>query len=210
MKKIILFIFTCALTISTNAQTIKDYFKTCPPEIFMSLDSAACTNISNLLEKGTYNCYVTIFGDSVSMKRPNDNYMSLEYSIVKVQLKLIDDVLVISKTVGSDCKESEVLFYDKEWNLKSSWLFGSKRSKMMPSDKDILKELLVKPDTMDVSEFERLKTYPDPLLVSAELSENTDEIIMNPSCPMLSDEEKAQIQQVFNQKTFKWTNGRFK
>ena len=210
MKRIILFILTCVLILDSNAQTIKDYLKTCPTDIVMSLDSAAFSNISNLLEKGSYKGYITIFGDSVSMNQPNDNFITFEYSNVKVQVKIIDDAIVVSKTIGDEIKESELFFFDKEWNFKSSWIYGCKHSKMMPRDKEIYAELIVKPDTIDSSDFERLKTYPDPLLVSAELSEDTDEIILKPYCPLLTRDEKAELEPILKQKTFKWTNGKFK
>lgn len=210
MKKLVLFIMLCVATLGSKAQTVKDYFKTCPAGIFVSLDSAACTNICNLLDKGQYNGYITIFGDSVSMKCSNDNYISLVYSNEKIQLKVIDDMLVLARTVGEEFKESEVTFYDKQWNLKSSWIYGTKNSEMMPDDKITFKDLVVKPDTLSVEEFERLKLFLDPLLVSAELSEFTNEITLSPYVPMLTDEEKKEISPILKQKTFKWTNRRFK
>ena len=210
MKKLILFIVLCAVTVASNAQTVKECFKKCPPGIFVSLDSAACTNICNLLDKGQYNGYITIFGDSVSMKCYTDNFISLEYSNEKIQLKVIDDMLVLARTVGVEYKESEVTFYDKQWNLKSSWIYGCNNSEMMPDDKITFKDLVVKPDTLSEEQFERLKLFLDPLLVSADLSEFTNEITLSPYVPMLTDEEKKEISPILKQKTFKWTNRKFK
>lgn len=190
------------------AQDIKDYFKSSPAELFESVDSTARVKMCSLIDEGSVNGAFTIFGDSIHINKVNDNFMSFAYSNAEVQMRNTGSMLVVAKTYAGE--DSELYFYDYDWKLKSLWVYGTHKSDMMPSDEEIFNALVVKPDTMSISDFESLKLYFDPLLVKAELSESDNELKLQPFCPMLTDEEKDKINTILKQKIFKWINKIFK
>ena len=210
MKKLVLFIALCIAYIGADAQNIREYIKTSPAELFVSVDSVGRAKMYDSMLQGAAPSAFTIFGDTIKINTVNDNFASFSYSGTDVQVRNVGDMLVVAKTYGAESRESELYFYDYDWQLKSSWIYGTKKSEMMPCDEAVLSVLVIKPDTMSASDFEDLKLFFDPMFVVAELSESTNELTLKPVCPLLSKEEKERLQPVLKQKTFKWTNKTFK
>ena len=210
MNRLFAISLAALMSSSLSAQDIKHYFTKSPSALFHPIDSLDRTQMCNLMDKGNSTGVITMFGDSVKMHKLTDSFIAFSHSNVDIQIKLSDDVIVIVRTYGKESRNSEVSFYDTSWKQKSSWIYGSVHSKQMPSDKKIYEALIVKPDTMSNDEFERLQLYFDPMFVTAELSADSDDITLKAECPLLTDEEKTKLEAVIKQKTFKWTNGKFK
>ncbi len=194
---------------TADAQNIKDYFKSSPASLFQNIDSVSRNIMFDKTDAVPYYSGVkTIFGDSVMVNKVTDNFIAFKSSNLDVQMMLSDDVIIVCSTYAD--KNSEVSFYDTDWQLKSSWMYGTIHSKKMPSDEKIFDALVVKPEDMSEERFERLKLYFDPMLVRAELYDEGNVIKLTPFAPMLSDEEKTELKPVIKQKTFKWINGKYK
>ena len=211
MKKFFVLIAALAASLYVaDAQNLKQCLKTAPAELFLPADSLNREKLFNVTGSIGYSGAQTIFGDSVMISRVNDNFISFDYASACMEIKKIGGSIIVAKTVGNRFKESELYFYDASWNLNSSWIFGVKHSDYMPCDEEIRQNLIVRPDTMSMEDFESLKKSFDPFMVRVSLSDIEDKITLEPVCPLLFDEEKTRVQSLVRQKIFKWTDGKFK
>ena len=142
MKKLLFIISALVLCQNISAQVVKDYFKNSPKELLISVDSINRVRMCDLKEQGLFGGAVTIFGDTITVIDMKDDFMSFSYSNADVQIRLADKkTIIVSKTVSAPLADSELYFYDTDWELKSSWIYGAKRSKMVPNDKELFAQL---------------------------------------------------------------------
>ena len=68
-------------------------------------------------------------------------------------------------------------------------------------------QLVERPDSMNIDDFERLCSYFDPQLIEAVLDPADSSLTFSLSMPMLSETEKKQLQAILVQRKLKW-NGK--
>lgn len=114
-----------------------------------------------------------------------------------------DSILCLVKTIGCIDGESEVAFYDQQWNALDSKAFwgGTDIS-------ELSNMLLVKPDTMSQQRFEELTNIIELKILHAEMLPLTNSMRLSMSLPMVSSEDKKHLNAILMQREFKW-NGLF-
>ena len=62
---------------------------------------------------------------------------------------------------------------------------------------------------MTVERFEELKKYMQPRLLAIHLSPYSDELIVNPSIPLVSKEDRLLLESIVVQRKLKWNGVKF-
>lgn len=104
-------------------------------------------------------------------------------------------------TVKAPEAESHISFYTVDWKE-----LDGKDLLIVPS----FDAFWTKPDTMTTERFNTLRKYVDPMMVSASLSSHDNSITFTLAKPLLSNEEKKQLEGVCLQKKLFWNGKIFK
>ncbi len=123
---------------------------------------------------------------------------------VRMQLALLprlndDSLICMVQTFMGEAPESEVAFFDTQWqHVDADGLLEKVPSSM----------LLHRPDTMTVERYEQLVRLLDPVMVAADVSPDKS-ITFSLSMPMTTKEEREELKSVILQKKLKWNGKRF-
>ena len=125
------------------------------------------------------------------------------------QMKLLpleqqDSVLCLVRTFAGPEKESDVLFFDQQWQpLETDRFFPTGALGGMED------RLLLRPDTMTEARFAELKAMVEPVMVAAVLFEHENAIVFRLALPLLSTEDKEKLNAIKMQRKFNWNEGKF-
>ncbi len=140
-----------------------------------------------------------------------NRYLSATISeSLRIQLRLLpstqgDSLLCMVRTFLAPEAESELHFYTRQWTevlIKHCFERGRSLQELAPS-------LIVKPDSMSESRFAELKQLIDPIMVSASLSPENDSVDVSLSLPLLTEDERKQINTIILQRKFNWNGATF-
>lgn len=197
---------------SVNAKSLKELWISMPDSLAFTLNQSMRTELVELQEMGVKSEVTNMLGTNAVLDTLTHDFAQVRLSkAAMLQMKLLpydagkDSLLCMVKTYAAPEKESEVLFFNQKWeSLNPSAFFGSQ------SFDDILNSLIEKPDTMSEEKFEEIKTMLEPKMMSALLFQHENMIVFRLSLPLLSAEEKKQVNAVKVQRKFKWIDNEFK
>ncbi|MBO4658815.1 MAG: DUF3256 family protein [Prevotella sp.] len=112
-----------------------------------------------------------------------------------------DTLICMVSTFLGPQPESLVSFYDSSW-------------RKVPSE-GMLPELdaqsfLLRPDTMDIDEFEKMASLVDPVMISAEFLPTDDTLVYRLSTPLLSKSDRERLDAILVERKYKWDGNSFK
>ena len=108
--------------------------------------------------------------------------------------------MCLVKTVRKPLAESSISFYTTDWQPVES-RFG------LPDigDAGVMMQMLVeRPDSIDAIRFNRLCSYIEPVMVSADCSNDDNIITYSLSLPFVTKDKADEIKAVIKKKSFKW------
>ena len=136
----------------------------------------------------------TLTADFASVRLNASSMMQLRLMPVPDQ----DSIICMVRSVLGPVAESEVLFYDQNWNRIGEQSLSA------------YEELLIqKPDTMSQQRFEELKAMLHPALIKAALSINDNTLTLDMEAPILFKDEKVQIKSIIMQRKLNWDGKSF-
>ena len=196
---------------AVNAKSLRELWISMPDSLAFTLNQSMRTELVELQEMGVKSEVTNVLGSNAVLDTLTHDFAQVRLSkAATLQLKLLpydagkDSLLCMVKTYAAPEKESEVLFFNQKWeSLKPSDFFGSQ------SFDDILNSLIEKPDTMSEEKFEEIKAMLEPKMMSALLFQHENIIVFRLSLPLLSAEEKKQVNAVKVQRKFKWVGNKF-
>lgn len=196
---------------AVNAKSLRELWISMPDSLAFTLNQSMRTELVELQEMGVKSEVTNVLGSNAVLDTLTHDFAQVRLSkAATLQLKLLpydagkDSLLCMVKTYAAPEKESEVLFFNQKWeSLKPSDFFGSQ------SFDDILNSLIEKPDTMSEEKFEEIKAMLEPKMMSALLFQHENMIVFRLSLPLLSAEEKKQVNAVKVQRKFKWIGNKF-
>ena len=196
---------------AVNAKSLRELWISMPDSLAFTLNQSMRTELVELQEMGVKSEVTNVLGSNAVLDTLTRDFAQVRLSkAATLQLKLLpydagkDSLLCMVKTYAAPEKESEVLFFNQKWeSLKPSDFFGSQ------SFDDILNSLIEKPDTMSEEKFEEIKAMLEPKMMSALLFQHENMIVFRLSLPLLSAEEKKQVNAVKVQRKFKWIGNKF-
>ena len=112
-----------------------------------------------------------------------------------------DSLLCVVSTFLGPQPESVLTFYDKEWHP-------------VPAD-DLVPQiqaadLMHRPDTMDVDEYDRLVRLIDPVMTSASFSPSDASLKFRLSTPLLSANDRQRVDAILVDRKYQWDGRAFR
>lgn len=205
MKKFTVFMCAIALAMCAHGKSLRTLWVSMPDSLAPSLDKNLRTELVELQEMGIKPEVNNLLGSTSVMDTITHDFLQVKLSaLASLQMKLLplsdgDSVLCVVNTVAAPEKESEVFFYDQQWNmLDVKRFFGGK------SLSEIRESLIQRPDTMSEAKFSELKSMIEPRMLSATLFEQEKSIVFHLSLPLLSEKDKKLVSAIRVQRKFNW------
>ena len=131
-------------------------------------------------------------------------------AVADMQVRLLSapdssQIVCLVKTVRKPLAESSISFYTTDWQPVES-RFG------LPDigDAGVMMQMLVeRPDSIDAIRFNRLCSYIEPVMVSADCSNDDNIITYSLSLPFVTKDKADEIKAVIKKKSFKWDGETF-
>ncbi len=146
------------------------------------------------------------FGDTSKIDTVSNDFASLTLAeslhvqMIALPYEKTDTVVCMIKTYYGPEAESVISFYDLNWNRLAD-------ADLMPQIDD--DEFFAKPDTMTEQRYDELKRWIEPVIRKAEIIPSLQQIVFTLSTPMLTKEEKTQVNAILLQRKVKWAGKMF-
>ncbi len=197
----------CLLLASSTvgARSMKDLLVSMPDSLVPYLDKNLRLEFAELQEMGVKAEVQNLLGDTSVMDTLTADFVQLRTSRVStLQMKKLpvsggDSLLCVVKTFSGPEKDSELYLYSQDW-------------KPLPCSFDLQSlagALVQKPDTMNEERFVELKGMIEPKMVYALLLQHEDALVVRLSLPLLSEEDKRQVNAIKMQRKFNWNGKTF-
>ena len=142
----------------------------------------------------------------------NDDFAKIDLSksaMILIKLLPVSDtakIICMVRTIKTPLPESDIRFYNTDWSpIKSKFNLPDLRN-----DDEMLAMLTQRPDSMTEAKFEELRSYIEPVIVSADIPDGGYKITLNLNIPFTTKEERKNIKAIIRQKSFKWNGKTFK
>ena len=206
MKRTAIAILVVVMAFPAMAQrTMRDFIITMPDSLVEYLNKTKRTEMVDFYDMGVKAETFNLLQGSTVLDSLTSTFADISVNkSQRMQLALLplheaDTLICMVNSFLGEAPESEVHFFNTQWMP-------------MPS-KDFLDEvtasqLMQRPDTMDVERYDELVKFFDPVMIAAVLTPDSN-LIFQLSTPMVTTEEKKQLDAIVLQKKFKWNRQRF-
>lgn len=190
--------------LSLNAKPMRDLWQSMPDSMIPYLTKNQRIELVDFMDMKVKADVKNQFGEETVMDTLTSNYTSVRLNASSVmQLRLMpvpgqDSIICMVRTVLGPVAESEVLFYDQEWNKIGEQSLSAYQA-----------QLVQKPDTMSQQRFEELKAMLHPALIKATLSIDDNTLTLDMDAPILFKDEKVQIKSIIMQTKLNWKGKSF-
>ena len=186
-------------------RTMRDFIITMPDSLVEYLNKTKRTEMVDFYDMGVKAETFNLLQGSTVLDSLTNTFADISVNkSQRMQLALLplheaDTLICMVNSFLGEAPESEVHFFNTQWMP-------------MPS-KDFLDEvaasqLMQRPDTMDVERYDELVRFFDPVMIAAVMTPDSN-LIFQLSTPMVTTEEKKQLDVIMLQKKFKWNRQRF-
>ena len=206
MKRTAIAILVVVMAFPAMAQrTMRDFIITMPDSLVEYLNKTKRTEMVDFYDMGVKAETFNLLQGSTVLDSLTSTFADISVNkSQRMQLALLplheaDTLICMVNSFLGEAPESEVHFFNTQWMP-------------MPS-KDFLDEvtasqLMQRPDTMDVERYDELVRFFDPVMIAAVITPDSN-LIFQLSTPMVTTEEKKQLDAIVLQKKFKWNRQRF-
>lgn len=112
-----------------------------------------------------------------------------------------DSILCVIDTYKGSASQSVIRFFDKQWTEITS------EGKIQLYK---IVDFLHKPDTMSIGEYRELREMLVPELIEYGYDISTNSLIVSPSLPLLTTDDRNRINRIISKKLLKWHGAMFK
>ena len=148
----------------------------------------------------------TIAADYMAVRTSSSARMELKLLPLTADNQLTADTLLcVVRTYLSTDGESDIRFYTRDWQRREG-TFGLPLT--IDSD-SLINCLTLRPDTMTAGRYYELCRYFDPIMFTARLSADNNNIVLTLSTPMLNRDEETQVKTIIRPREFKWDGTTF-
>ena len=206
MKRTAIAILVVVMAFPALAQrTMRDFIITMPDSLVEYLNKTKRTEMVDFYDMGVKAETFNLLQGSTVLDSLTNTFADISVNkSQRMQLALLplheaDTLICMVNSFLGEAPESEVHFFNTQWMP-------------MPS-KDFLDEvtasqLMQRPDTMTMERYDELVRFFDPVMIAAVLTPDSN-LIFQLSTPMVTTEEKKQLDAIMLQKKFKWNRQRF-
>lgn len=208
MKKLFAVLFLALLVVPLSAKSVREMWVSMPDSLVGYLNKSLRLELMDFHDMGVKAEVSNLFNDTTSVDTITSDFIHVVLTkSSEMELKMLpytggDSILCVVRTYYGDAPESTVDFFDQNWkHLDMGLVFDGQNLT------EIKSELVHKPDSISVDKYQMMLQTLDPMIAKASLSPKTNEITFMLSTPLMTKEEKQQIQSILLQKRLRW-NGR--
>lgn len=190
---------------TAKAQTVSDMWISMPAEIVPYIDVNQKKEMIECMKIGVDTSVKNKFEGKTLIDTLTTDYGKFLVSEVRsIEIALLpcetDSIVMLIDTYKGPEAQGRVTFYDRKWNKFPTAV-------ILPEV--TAKDLIQKPDTMSIADYESLEKLISPELTTYNYDSSTKTMEIGLSLPLLTTEEKNKVNAVICKRSLKWTGKTF-
>ena len=205
MKRTIIVCLCLTALFTASAKDMRELWLSMPDSLIGYMDKSKRLALLDHVDMNTTAELTNKLEGKTSLDTLTSNFMQVTLNnVVDLRMTLLpstgegatDSILCVVRTYRNAEPESVVELYDQSW----------KRLRMIDFDAEMF---FNRPDTMSQERYEQIRSLVSVLFVKAELREGSDVLVLTPSLPFNTREEKEKIKPIILQINVKWDGKMF-
>ena len=205
MKRTIIVCLCLSALFTASAKDMRELWLSMPDSLIGYMDKSKRLALLDHVDMNTTAELTNKLEGKTSLDTLTSNFMQVTLNkVVEMRMTLLpstgegatDSILCVVRTYRNAEPESVVELYDQSW----------KRLRKIDFDAEMF---FNRPDTMSQERYEQVRSLVSVLFVKAELREGSDVLVLTPSLPFNTREEKEKIKSIVLQINVKWNGKTF-
>ena len=180
-------------------KTMREVWIDMPDSITMYLTKSMRTELADYVDMKVSAATKNAIGDTVRIDTLTSVYIAIPLSeSSKLEMKLLprdgSNIICMVRTYYGTAAESIISFWQLDWQQLPDI--------SMPALENI--ELIKKPDSLSVTEFNKIKAMISPKMIEMRLSPDDNSLLLSYSLPDVNKEDSELIKSILVQKKINW------
>ena len=180
-------------------KTMREVWIDMPDSITMYLTKSMRTELADYVDMKVSAATKNAIGDTVRIDTLTSDYLAIPLSeSSKLEMKLLprdgSNIICMVRTYYGTAAESIISFWQLDWQQLPDI--------SMPALENI--ELIKKPDSLSVTEFNKIKAMISPKMIEMRLSPDDNSLLLSYSLPDVNKEDSELIKSILVQKKINW------
>lgn len=180
-------------------KTMREVWIDMPDSITMYLTKSMRTELADYVDMKVSAATKNAIGDTVRIDTLTSDYIAITLSeSSKLEMKLLpkdgSNIICMVRTYYGTAAESIISFWQLDWQQLPDI--------SMPALENI--ELIKKPDSLSVTEFNKIKAMISPKMIEMRLSPDDNSLFLSYSLPDVNKEDSELIKSILVQKKINW------
>ena len=205
MKRTIIVCLCLTALFTASAKDMRELWLSMPDSLIGYMDKSKRLALLDHVDMNTTAELTNKLEGKTCLDTLTNNFMQVTLNeVVVLRMTLLpttgegatDSILCVVHTYRNAEPESVVELYDQSW----------KRLRKIDFDAEMF---FNRPDTISQERYEQIRSLVSVLFVKAELREGSDVLVLTPSLPFNTREEKEKIKSIILQTNVKWSRKTF-
>ena len=180
-------------------KTMREVWIDMPDSITMYLTKSMRTELADYVDMKVSAATKNAIGDTARIDTLTSDYIAITLSeSSKLEMKLLpkdgSNIICMVRTYYGTAAESIISFWQLDWQQLPDI--------SMPALENI--ELIKKPDSLSVTEFNKIKAMISPKMIEMRLSPDDNSLLLSYSLPDVNKEDSELIKSILVQKKINW------
>ncbi len=199
-RTVISLILMLVFSVETSlGKTMREVWIDMPDSITMYLTKSMRTELADYVDMKVSAATKNAIGDTVRIDTLTSDYIAITLSeSSKLEMKLLprdgSNIICMVQTYYGTAAESIISFWQLDWQQLPDI--------SMPALENI--ELIKKPDSLSVTEFNKIKAMISPKMIEMRLSPDDNSLFLSYSLPDVNKEDSELIKSILVQKKINW------
>lgn len=199
-RTVISLILMLVFSVETSlGKTMREVWIDMPDSITMYLTKSMRTELADYVDMKVSAATKNAIGDTVRIDTLTSDYIAVTLSeSSKLEMKLLpkdgSNIICMVRTYYGTAAESIISFWQLNWQQLPDI--------SMPALENI--ELIKKPDSLSVTEFNKIKAMISPKMIEMRLSPDDNSLLLSYSLPDVNKEDSELIKSILAQKKINW------
>ena len=199
-RTVISLIIMLVFSVETSlGKTMREVWIDMPDSITMYLTKSMRTELADYVDMKVSAATKNAIGDTVRIDTLTSDYIAITLSeSSKLEMKLLprdgSNIICMVRTYYGTAAESIISFWQLDWQQLPDI--------SMPALENI--ELIKKPDSLSVTEFNKIKAMISPKMIEMRLSPDDNSLLLSYSLPDVNKEDSELIKSILVQKKINW------
>lgn len=199
-RTVISLILMLVFSVETSlGKTMREVWIDMPDSITMYLTKSMRTELADYVDMKVSAATKNAIGDTVRIDTLTSDYIAITLSeSSKLEMKLLprdgSNIICMVRTYYGTAAESIISFWQLDWQQLPDI--------SMPALENI--ELIKKPDSLSVTEFNKIKAMISPKMIEMRLSPDDNSLLLSYSLPDVNKEDSEFIKSILVQKKINW------